>query len=446
MKIIIAGAGDVGFHLAKMLSFEYHDIVLMDIDNEKLSYAETHLDIMVHKGNGTSPEHLISAGINECDLLIGVTSSQSINITIAIIGKQLGAKKTVARVSYLEYVSENSPVDFKSLGIDYMISPGELAAMEIERLIKNSAFTDTFEFDKGELSLVGLSLDETAMLKDKSVQELSTLVTELNFMPVAIQRKNDTIIPRGGNYFKQGDHIYFVVQPEGTKQVMGLCNKSEVDINNIMILGGSRIGYKTARNLCSKYNIKLVEINAEKATDLADELKNVLVIHGDGTKVELLEEEAINEMDAFIAVTGNSETNIMSCLLAKAKGVSKTIALVENMDYIHLSHTIGIDTLINKKLLAADDIFRHIRKGNIISIRNLIDMDAEILEFQVNEGSKITKSVIKNLNFPSTALIGGLVRNGKGEITLGDTQIQAGDHVVVFAMPDAIKKVESFFD
>jgi len=446
MKIIIAGAGDVGFHLAKMLSFEYHDIVLMDIEREKLSYAETHLDIMVHKGNATSPEHLINAGIKNCDLLIGVTASQSINITIAIVGKQLGAKKTVARVSYLEYVSGNSRVDFKSIGIDYMISPSELVALEIERLIKNSAFTDTFEFDEGELSLVGLSLDEPATITGKSVQELSTLVNELNFMPVAIQRKNDTIIPRGGNYFRQGDHIYFVVQPEGNKQVMNLCNKCEVDINNIMILGGSRIGYKTSRNLCKKYNIKLVEINAEKANELADELKDVLIIQGDGTKVELLEEEAISEMDAFIAVTGNSETNIMSCLLAKAKGVSKTIALVENMDYIHLSHTIGIDTLINKKLIAAANIFRHIRKGNIISIRNMIDMDAEILEFNVNHGSKITKSTIRNLNFPDTALIGGLVRNGKGQITLGDTQIQTGDHVVVFAMPDAIKKVESFFN
>jgi len=446
MKIIIAGAGDVGFHLAKMLSFEYHDIVLMDIDSRKLSYAETHLDIMVHKGNSTSPENLIGAGIQNCDLLIGVTASQSINITIAIIGKQLGAKKTVARVSYMEYVSENSKVDFKSLGIDYMISPGELAATEIERLIKNSAFTDTFEFDNGKLSLVGLSLDETATLNDKTIQELSTLVTNLNFMPVAIQRKNETIIPRGGKYFKEGDHVYFVAQPEGTKQVMDLCNKCAVDINNIMILGGSRIGYKTARNLCKKYNIKLVEANAERAYELADELKNVLVIQGDGTKVELLEEEGINEMDAFIAVTGNSETNIMSCLLAKAKGVSKTIALVENMDYIHLSHTIGIDTLINKKLLAAANIFTHIRKGNIISVHNLIDMDAEILEFQVNEGANITKTIIKKLDFPNTALIGGLIRNGKGQITLGDTQIIAGDHVVVFAMPDAIKKVESFFN
>jgi len=446
MKIIIAGAGDVGFHLAKMLSYEYHDIVLMDIDKDNLTYAETHLDIMVRKGNATSPINLIDAGISNCDLLIAVTASQSININIAIIGKQLGAKKTVARVSYMEYVSNNSKVDFESLGIDYMISPGELAAIEIERLIKNSAFTDTFEFDKGELSLVGLILDETALLSNKSVQQLSTIVEDLNFMPVAIQRKNETIIPRGGNYFKQGDHVYFVALPNGAKQVMNLCNKCTVDINSLMILGGSRIGYKTARNLCKKYNIKLIEKNAEKANNLADELKDVLVIQGDGTKVELLDEEVIGEMDAFIAVTGNSETNIMSCLLAKAKGVSKTIALVENMDYIHLSQTIGIDTLINKKLIAAANIFRHIRKGTIINMRNLIDMDAEILEFEVNEGTKITKSTIKNLNFPNTALIGGLVRNGKGQITLGETQILTGDHVVVFAMPEAIKKVESFFN
>jgi len=445
MKIVIAGAGDVGFHLARMLSIEFHDIILMDVDKEKLAYAENHLDIMVYKGNATSPKHLVNAGMEDCDLLIAVTSSQSVNINVAIIGKQLGAKKTVARVSYMEYVSDNSPVDFKSLGIDYMISPGELAATEIEKLIDKSAFTESFDFDEGELSLVGLNLNGQAPLIDRSIQSLSEINSELNFMPVAIQRQSDIIIPRGRDYFRSGDHIYFVTKPEGIEQIMQLCGKSVIEINSIMILGGSRIGFKTARNLCNELNIKLVEQNAAKAAELADDLNNVLVIHGDGTNVELLEEESINEMDAFIAVTGNSETNIMSCLLAKAKGVSKTIALVENMDYINLSQTIGIDTLINKKLIAAGDIFRHIRKGNIISVRNLYDTDAEILEFEVTTGTKITRKPIKNLNFPNSAIIGGLVRDGKGYITLGDTQIYAGDHVVVFSRPEAIKKVESFF-
>jgi len=445
MKIVIAGAGDVGFHLARMLSIESHDIVLMDVNKEKLTYAENHLDIMVYKGNATSPQNLVNADIANCDLLIAVTSSQSININVAIIGKQLGAKKTIARVSYMEYVSENSPVDFKSMGIDYMISPGELAAIEIEKLIDKSAFTESFDFDKGELSLVGLNLSEDAFIVDKTIQSLSEITDELHFMPVAIQRESEIIIPRGNDYFRAGDHLYFVTQPEGVEQVMQFCRKSQIEINNIMILGGSRIGFKTARNLCNELNIKLIEQNATKASELADDLNNVLVIHGDGTNVELLEEESIEEIDAFIAVTGNSETNIMSCLLAKAKGVSKTIALVENMDYIHLSQTIGIDTLINKKLIAAGDIFRHIRKGNIISVRNLYDMDAEILEFEVTTGTKITKKPIKNLNFPTSAIIGGLVRDGKGYITLGNTQIYAGDHVVVFARPEAIKKVESFF-
>lgn len=445
MKIVIAGAGDVGFHLSKMLSIEYHDIVLMDIDKAKLNYAENHLDIMVYKGNATSPSDLVNAGIDNCDLLIAVTSSQSININVAIIGKQLGAKKTIARVSYMEYVSENSPVDFKSLGIDYMISPGELAAIEIEKLIDKSAFTESFDFDQGELSLIGLNLNDEAFITNKTVQSLSELTDELHFMPVAIQRKSEIIIPRGNNYFRSGDHVYFVSQPEGVEQVMQFCRKSEIEINNIMILGGSRIGFKTARNLCNTLNIKLIEQNASKASELAEDLKNVLVIHGDGTNVELLDEESINEMDAFIAVTGNSETNIMSCLLAKAKGVSKTIALVENMDYINLSQTIGIDTLINKKLIAAGNIFRHIRKGNIVSVRNLYDMDAEILEFEVTPDTKITKVPIKDLKFPTDALIGGLVRNGKGYITLGSTQIQAGDHVVVFSRPNAIKRVESYF-
>jgi trk system potassium uptake protein TrkA len=230
------------------------------------------------------------------------------------------------------------------------------------------------------------------------------------------------------------------------KKLHPIIGKKQIDIKNVIILGGSSIGEKTARNLCKdNFKVKLIEKNKEKAKNLADKLINALVIHGDGRDLELLEEENIRETDAFIAVTGNSETNIMSCLVAKSKGVKKTIALVENMDYIEISQTIGVQSLINKKLIAASNIFRHIRKGEILALANLHNIDAEVFEFEVKQNSKVTKEKIKDLRFPREAVFGGLIRDGKALMTFGNMQIQANDKVIVFCLPEAISKVESLF-
>ena len=445
MKIIIAGAGEVGFHLARMLSYESQDIILIDTNNERLSYAETHIDVMTLRGNATSPSVLKEANVGSADLLIAVTSSETTNLTTAIIGKKLGAKSTIARISNTEFLKDDQKLDFQSLGIDSLISPEELAADEIRGLIKESAFTDTFDFGGGKLSLIGINLDHAAPIVGQTIAETAYLNPDFNFMPVAIQRNNETLIPRGTTTFMLNDHAYFVTQPDGIQRVLSLTGKERVKIKNIMILGGSRIGFKTARNLCNDYKIKLIEWEKQKCFDLADQLPKTLVIKGDGRNVELLKEEDIENMDAFIAVTGNSETNIMSCLVAKGQGVRKTIALVENMDYIHLSQTIGIDCMINKKLIAASNIFKHIREGKVLSLANLHGVDAEILEFEVEANSRITKSVIRELNFPRFAIIGGVIRDNRGYTVLGDFQIKAKDRVVVFSLPDAIHNVEAMF-
>ncbi len=448
MKIIIAGAGEVGFHLAKLLSYESQDITLIDTNKESLAFADAHLDIRVLRGDATSVSVLRDARVESSNLVIGVTSSETTNITLCMLAKQLGCERTIARISNTEFIDNKETIKFEELGIDELISPEELAAAEIQQLLDKSAFNDTYEFDEGRLIMVGVSLPKSAPFVGKMVKEAATVFSELHFMPIALQRKGTrfTVIPRGDTVFKEGDQVYFITTPEGVDELYKLTGKKNVDIRNVMILGGSKVGFKTARDLCNKkYNVKIIEKNKEKAFDLSEVLPTALVINADGRNVELLEEESLESMDAFIAVTGNSETNIMSCLVAKSKHIKKTIALVENTDYFQLSHSIGIDTLINKKLLAANNIVRYIRKGEVVALMRLNNLNAEILEFVVNPNSEVTGSTIRDLSFPDKATIGGVIRDGEGIIALGGFQIQPGDRVVVCCMPEVISKIERLF-
>jgi trk/ktr system potassium uptake protein len=448
MKIIIAGAGEVGFHLAKLLSYESQEITLIDTNKESLNYANNRLDIKVIKGDSTSISNLKEARVHISDLLIAVTSSETTNITTCVLAKQLGAKKTIARISNTEFIDQKDEVGFIKFGIDELISPESLAAAEIELLLSQSAFDNTYEFENGALTMLGLNLSRTALFVGKSVKEAANLIPEIHFVPIAIQRYGTqyTIIPRGDTIFKERDHVVFITSKGGDEELCKLTGKVKTEIKNVMILGGGKIGSKAAKDLThSKFNVKLIEKNKDRALELADDLPNTLVIKGDGRNVDLLDEENINDMDAFISVTGNSETNIMSCLVAKSKGVRKTIALVENMDYFELSHSIGIDTLINKKLLAANNIFRYIRKGEVVALTKLNNMNAEMLEFVVKPTSRICNKIIRELDFPRSAIIGGVIRKGEGLIALGGFKVEAGDRIVVCSLPRSLKKVESFF-
>jgi len=448
MRIIIAGAGEVGFHLAKLLSYEAQEITLIDTDKERLSYADNHLDIRVLRGDATSIQVLQDAQVDGSDLVIAVTASETTNLTLCVLAKQLGCKRTMARISNTEFMDNRDIIKFEELGIDELISPERLAATEIQLMLNQSAFNDTYQFEEGLLTMFGVILPKTAPFVGKMVKEAARIFPELNFMPIALQRKGTqfTLIPRGDTVFKEGDQVYFITSDKGVEELYKLSGMQKQEIKNVMILGGSKVGYKTARDLCNKkFNVKLIEKNKEKAFDIADELPHALVINGDGRNVELLEEENLESMDAFIAVTGNSETNIMSCLVAKSKKIKKTIALVENMDYFQLSHSIGVDTLINKKLLAANSIFRYIRKGEVLALTRLNNLNAEILEFEVKASSLVNGEIIRELNFPREASIGGVIRNGEGIIALGEFRIAEGDKVVVCCLPKAIPRIEKLF-
>ncbi len=435
----------MGFHLAKLLVQENQDIALIDTDADKLKYASEHLDIATIRGNSISYTILEEANVSRADLVIAATNSEETNISTCIIAKHLGAKRTIARVRNTEFLLKREKLDLEKLGIDEIISTETLAAREIKRLLKDVAFTDSFEFDRGLLSLVGISIEEASPMAGKTVSEAAYLNPENNFLTVAILRNNETIIPRGDVTFHIGDHVYFIAQKDAMDHILELSGKERKRIKNIMILGGNEVGMHTAKKLSLKFNVKLIEADKERCFELADELRGTLVIHGNGSDVELLEEEGIEQMDAFIAVTENSETNIISCLVAKNHKVQKTIALVENMDYIHLSQNIGVDTMINKKLIAANFIFRHIRKGEVVSLTSLHGVDAEVVEFEVSEDSSALGKELRSINFPKEAVVGGVIREGKSYTVNGDFIFKPKDHVVVVARPECIHKVESYF-
>ena len=445
MKIVIAGAGDVGFHLATLLATENQDIVLIDNDQEVLDYAGSHVDALTMRGDATSISVLQQARLGSVDLFLAVTTSEKTNMVSAILAKKMGCRRVIARVDNEEYLCDENVGTICSLGIDQIISPRQLAAHEIERLIKQCSFTDIFEFEDGKLSLLGITLDDDSPLIGVRLRDIEQLETKVDLHPIAILRGNQTIIPRGFTQLQRRDHIYFITKPEKLKLVEEFLGKKRQTVKSIMILGGTPLAVSTARLLQHDYKITIVESSKRRCQQINEQLTDVLVIRGDYTNVDLLQEEGLDNMDAFVALTGNSETNIISCLTARNHGVYKTIAQVENKEYIHISQGIGVDTLINKKLLAANDIFRHIRKGTVEAITSLHGVDAEVIEYVITRSNRITKHKIKDLHFPETALVGGVIRGSETLIPNGNTQLQIGDKVIVFALPRAIKRLDQLF-
>lgn len=445
MKIIIAGAGEVGYHLAKQLSLDEHDITIIDIDSSRLEKISTSLDVLTLTGSSTVISILKAARVETTDLLVAVTSSEAVNINTAIFAKKLGAQKTIARVSSDEYISADYTDMFKHLGVDNLIYPEDLAAIELVKLVERAAATDVIEFENGLLTLIGLKLDKNAKVIHKTMKDAAAEFNTVDFRIVAIQRGLRTIIPSGNDIFLPNDQIFVVTNTGGHDKILELAGKDKKKIENMMILGGGKIGRKAAKLLEDDINIKIIEKGKERSIELADILQKALVIQGDGRDIDLLAQEGIVDMDGFIAVTEDAETNIITCLMAKHLGVTKTIALVDNVDYIPLTQTIGLDSLINKKLITASSISRFIRKASILSIATLQGIDAEVVEYIVGENAKVTKAPIRDTKFPKNVILGGYVRKGEGFIAVGDTQLLPGDKVVVVALPDEFSKVEKLF-
>ena len=445
MRILIFGAGEVGTHLAKMLCNANHDVILMDEDQDKLQQIETHYDLMTIVGSGTSIENLKEANVKSCDLFIAVPPFQDMSILSSILAKKLGAKKTVSRINNNEYLDKENKEYFKQLGIDELIYPEELASKEIAASLKQVGTRQLYEFSGSKLVLFALKIRDNARIANKTLAEVATMHEKQNYNTVAIMRDGKTIIPRGNDRFLHNDLAYIITTREAMPQVLDDAGKVQFVVKNVMILGGSRIGEKVARLLEGKYYVKMIEMSKDKATHLADVLKETLVISGDGRNLELLKDEGIKKMDAFVAVTGNSEVNILACQLAKKLGVRRTVAEVENLDYIDLAENIGIGTLINKKLIAASYIYRLTLESYVAHVKCLTAIDAEVLEFVAQKGSKITGKPLRKLDLPKDVNIGGIIRGDEAIIANGDTVIMPDDKVVLFTLPSGISKIEKMF-
>ena len=445
MKIIIAGAGDVGSHLAKLLSSESHDIYLIDENEERLNIVSSQTDVFTITGDAKSVELMDRKLIISSDLLIAVTSSEETNMLICILGKRLGAKHTIARINDENIVKENKEHFYIDLGIDTLISPTHLATLEIDRLINQAAFTDDIEFENGKLTVFGISLSKNSVLNDKSVRESAELNPNLSFKPLALHRDDFTLMVDGDTVLRENDIVYFISQKESIEVIIKLCGKTNIQINDVMIIGGSKIGLNVASLLEKNHRVTLIEKDKSKCEQIASLLKKTLVININGHDVKTLEEEGLAEMDALISVTANSEMNVMTSLVGKNHGIKKTIARIENFDYINLSQSIGVDTIINKKIIAADNIFKFVRKGNVSSVANLHGTNAEIIEFVVKANTKITKKSINKLNFPPNSNIAGVIRDGIPIIPFGDFQLMENDKTIVFSLTESIKEIEKFF-
>jgi len=446
MKIIIAGAGAVGTHLAKLLSREKQDIILIDDDEEKLSTLGSNFDLMTVCASPSSISGLKEVGASEADLFIAVTPDESRNMTACMIASNLGAKKTVARIDNYEYLLPKNKEFFQKLGVDSLIYPEMLAAKEIVSSMRMSWIRQWWEFCGGALILIGTKMRESAEILDISLQQLGSGNNPYHI--VAIKRGNETIIPRGSDVIKLHDIVYFTTTRKYIPYIRKIAGKEDyADVRNVMIMGGGRIAVRTAQYVPDYMQVKIVEQDVNRCNRLTELLDDkVMIINGDGRDLDLLTEEGLKNTEAFVALTGNSETNILACLAAKRMGVSKTVAEVENIDYIGMAESLDIGTVINKKMIAAGHIYQMMLDADVSNVKSLTFANADVAEFTVKADSKITRHHVKDLGLPKGTTIGGLIRDGVGIVVTGDTLIHAGDHVVVFCLSMMIKKIEKFFN
>ncbi len=446
MKIVIAGAGAVGTHLSKLLSRDHQDCVLIDEDADRLGDLDSRYDIMTLQGRTTSINTMKEAGVEHADLFVGVTPDESRNMNACMIAHALGAKKTVARIDNFEYLDPQRKELFQQMGIDSLIFPEVLAAIDITNGLKMSWARQRIDIHGGALILLGIKLRESCEILNQPLRTLCG--PEDPYHVVAIKRGDDTLIPGGNDELHVNDIAYFMTTREYISYIRKIVGKEHyTDVKNVIIMGGGRTAVRVAKTAPDYMNLKIIEIDQQRCEKLNEKLADLdlMVIHGDGRDLGLLQEEGIQHTQAFVALTGNAETNILACLTAKRLGVRKTVAMVENLDYVEMAERLDIGTIINKKTLAASHIYQMMLDADVSNVRSLMLLDSDVAEFVAAPGSKVTRHDVKDLGLPFGVTIGGLVRNNQGILVNGNTRIQAGDSVMVFCHEHQLKKAEKYF-
>lgn len=446
MYIIIVGGGEVGFTLAKMLSYEKHDIVVVEQNIERVRRAQDNLDVQVIHGNGSSYKILEKAGIERAEFLVGVTDKDEVNLITCLMAARYNVPNKAARVKNIEYCHPDSPLNAETLGIDLLIHPESEVAEAVVKLLKQTAATDIIEFAEGRIILLGIHIDMKCQLLGMSLIQIMEEYPDLIFRTVAIQRRDRTIIPHGSDIIMNNDRIFITTKKDDLAEILKIAGKENIQMENVMILGGGQTGAGIARILESSMNVKIIESNVDKSEFLADQLHKSLVIRGDGRDLNLLALEGIIDMDGFISVTGDDETNILSCLMAKHLRVPRIISLINKNDYTPIIPTIGIDAYVSKQMVTVDNIIKFIRRGNIENIVSIPGIAAEAMEFLAKKNSKITKKQLAEVGLPKGAILGAVIHGDDFFIPTGDSLIGEGDKVVVFALPPAIREVEKLFN
>ena len=451
MKIVIQGAGEIGSHLAKMLSREANDITVIDDSPERLASITSIADVVAIEGPPSSLRVMREADVQDSDLFISVvpTVPQDVNIVSALLAKNLGAKKVTARIDDNDFLTPENKLLFKQMGIELMFYPEKLASDEIFDLLKHSSASESIDFARGKLQVEVFKLEEDSPLLDMRIAEFAAVTTKagLQFRVIAISRGGQTIMPKVDTKLMYHDLVYIIATREGMQFLMRFLGKDNIEIDKVMIFGGSKIAELVASQLSKKIStVKILEKDKERAMALSEKLDdNVVVVLGDGRNSELLADEGIKDFDAFLALTGKDEANVLACVVAKKFGIERTIAEVENIEYIHLAEEMGVDSVINKKLITAGRLFKFTLSGKARLVKYMSGTDAEVLEYTVAPDSAITKGTLKELSFPKDSVIGGLIRGSESMIAIGSTRIEAYDRVVVFALPHAVKDVDKFF-
>ena len=447
MHIIILGAGGVGFHLAKNLSQEGHDIVIIDTDTEKIARINESLDALAIQGEGTGIINLKQAGVESADMLLAVTSTDEVNLLSCMIAKKFGVQTKIARVRNSEYYAENFVLTAEEMGVDMLINPELEASREIVHIINHPHAFDMVEFENGSIILLGLVITKNSPAQGLTLSSIVPRFKELTFRAVAISRNGETIIPTGNDVVKEGDKFYVVVKRENLDDVLHLAASHIQETTNIMILGGGKVGRLTAEMLAENkhVDVKLIESDRDKSRKIAEELTNTMVVYGDGTDLDLLAQEGISEMDMFIALTNDDETNIVSSLLARHLRVPRTMTLVSRQEYMPIVKAIGLDVAVNTRIITSNTILKFIRRGAILSLKTLRGIEAETIEFEVSEKCKLIDRKLKEIEFPPGVIVGALVHHDEVTVPVGDTVINANDRVIVFSVPQSVKKVEKMF-
>jgi len=445
MKVVIVGAGEVGYYLAKRLISEGHDVTIIEQNIERQRRASETLDAIVVLGNGSSVQTQMHAEVNNSDILFAVTGMDEVNILCCSIAKKIGIGKCVARVRNDEFTRPGALITPDRFDIDLMIHPEQTAANEIVRLVERSSASKIVDFEGGKLQIMALQIKENSPIINQTLQEVMATNPQIEFLCLCIIRNDETIIPHGPNYYRSGDVVYFIARKENIAMLSELVGYAEREQQHVMIVGAGQLGSLVAAKLSTEMNVKLVEMDIDRAEDVSENLKDTLVLHGDGTDIELLASEQIQEMDCFVAVSGSEKTNLLSGLLARYLGVKRVIVHLNTHEYMPIMNRIGMDAVVSKNIATVNAIMKYIRRGNVIAVSLFEDIDAEAIEMEPKPNSVITSRPLKELKLPADMIIGAIIRDSLVIIPHGDTKIDVGDKVVIFMKPTMIMKVEKYF-